>query len=407
LKDSFIVVWQSGRLAPGDLREGFKFSADIVGCRVDKSGNALDAKPFVICKADDLQERPRMAAAHSTGSGQGQDVALVVWQDLRNGKDWDVYGARVSPEGKVLDPDGFLISGGAHNQANPQVAWDGKTFVVVWQDLREGKTYRTFDGYVQQKYEVCVARVSAEGKVLDPQGIKISTQQPPCYNPAVASAGDGRSFVVWCTSNNGALGAVLVDGKVEKEFRPDGNEPSKPPKRENQRSFAGVQLFMAAGKDVCLLARRNECACGRGNANEMSNAWLFDAQGVRNGSPSLKGAPEGSFTLAGAPHRVLNADLAWDGSAFVAAWTEYRTKNGREYEKYPTAFTCEHIFASRIATDGKPAGPVQPVAGAIEAPATNACAASDGAGTSLVAYEKHAQTGETPIRIGVRMLTAK
>ncbi|MCX7806769.1 MAG: hypothetical protein N3A38_16520, partial [Planctomycetota bacterium] len=81
--DAYIVAWQSGRLAPGDLREGFRFKGDIVGCRVDKSGNVLDAAPFAICEAGDLQERPRAAA--------GRDVALVVWHDLRNGKDWDVY----------------------------------------------------------------------------------------------------------------------------------------------------------------------------------------------------------------------------------------------------------------------------------------------------------------------------
>ena len=28
---------------------------------------------------------------------------MVIWQDLRNGKDFDVLGARVSAQGKILD----------------------------------------------------------------------------------------------------------------------------------------------------------------------------------------------------------------------------------------------------------------------------------------------------------------
>ena len=39
---------------------------------------------------------------------------LVVWQDNRNDDSTpDIYGARVTPQGTVLDPVGFVISHGA------------------------------------------------------------------------------------------------------------------------------------------------------------------------------------------------------------------------------------------------------------------------------------------------------
>ena len=40
-------------------------------------------------------------------------------------------------------------------------------------------------------------------------------------------------------------------------------------------------------------------------------------------------------------------------------------------------------------------------------PAAEPAAASDGAGSTLVAYEKHPEKGDVPIKIGFRMLTVK
>ncbi len=405
VKDTYIVAWQSGRLAPGDLREGYKFSGDIVGCLVGKDGNALDSKPFVICKADDLQERPRAAAA--------KDVALVVWQDLRNGKDWDVYAARVAPDGKVLDPDGFMVSGGAHNQASPRVAWDGKTFVIVWHDIRNGK-----------KYNVYAARVSAEGKVLDADGIKVSTGHWSSYDPSVASSGNGKSFVFWSCCNFGdfsrgsppAVGLFLIDGKSS-EPTYKGKERTTMGKAQpggnNTPSFlaAAPSTGSGQGKDAYLMAWRNERPCGRGNGDMNVNAYVFNAQG--------KWGPK--LTLGGQGHRIMSADLVWDGSAFVAAWTEFRVKDDRYYPSY------EHVFASRISIAGKLVGAVRLVAGSStnpkgwhygrnqmgraagkpEPPAMNACVASDGKGTTLIAYEKHPKTGDVPIKIAFRMLKVK
>ena len=88
-----------------------------MGCRLDSSGRLLDKQPVVICAAKDLQERPRVAF--------GGGVFLVVWQDLRNGKDWDVYAARITLQGRVLDKDGFAVSNTRHSQALPDVSWDG------------------------------------------------------------------------------------------------------------------------------------------------------------------------------------------------------------------------------------------------------------------------------------------
>ena len=60
---------------------------------------------------------------------------LVVWQDGRSGSDFDIYGARVSRAGAVLDGAGIPISTAANDQVDPAVAFDGTNFLVVWRTI--------------------------------------------------------------------------------------------------------------------------------------------------------------------------------------------------------------------------------------------------------------------------------
>jgi large repetitive protein len=66
---------------------------------------------------------------------------LVVWQDSRGSATSDVYdifGARVSAAGDVLDPSGIVISNAVGDQKSPAVAFDGQRYLVVWADSRTG-----------------------------------------------------------------------------------------------------------------------------------------------------------------------------------------------------------------------------------------------------------------------------
>ncbi|MFQ5884589.1 MAG: hypothetical protein ACE5IO_05755, partial [Thermoplasmata archaeon] len=87
---------------------------------------------------------------------------MVVWEDARSLK-YDIYGARVDTSGSVLDPAGLAIS--SFVKLYPSVGFDGNNYLVVWEDWWRG--YPDIDIYG--------ARLDPSGAVLDSTGIPIST----------------------------------------------------------------------------------------------------------------------------------------------------------------------------------------------------------------------------------------
>jgi hypothetical protein len=109
---------------------------------------------------------------------------LVVWHDSR-GADWNVYGARVTTAGTVLEPNGFLICGDPMHQEHCNVAFDGTNYLVVWYDWRPNNDKVHGSAYG--------ARVSPAGTVLDSPAFKIADHVRG--EVAVQVAYDGSNFL--------------------------------------------------------------------------------------------------------------------------------------------------------------------------------------------------------------------
>jgi len=150
----YLAAWSSGS------RDADHPACEIRCGRIDaKTLKPLDEEGIVICPPGDLREWPAVAFDGSN--------FLVVWQDFRSHKHYDIYAARVSPKGKVLDPGGFVVAAQACNQARPKVAFAGGNFVVAWVDAR-----------VYPVYGIYAARVSPEGKVIDGEGFVVDAEDP-------------------------------------------------------------------------------------------------------------------------------------------------------------------------------------------------------------------------------------
>jgi hypothetical protein len=160
-KDVFLAVWQEGW-------QGKSGRSRIYAARMDLDGKLLDPKGIELapCKTG-IQEYPRVAFFGG--------VFLVVWNDLRNGKDHDVLAARVSSEGKVLDDKPISIAAGPRTQAMPDVAADDKGFMVVWH------------GFVDKNIlpQVFTVRVGTDGTVNTP----VSLIPAPSSSPRIAWSG--------------------------------------------------------------------------------------------------------------------------------------------------------------------------------------------------------------------------
>ena len=236
---AYLVVWQDLRSSQGPNQR-----YDVYGVRLSSDGVTLDAAGIAISTAQSAQSAPSVASggaagwlavwddkrslaytdiygARVTGAGVVQEPSgiritsrslyelspavafdgtrwLVVWYD-GNGSAYDIYGARVSTAGAVLDPSPFLISGASNIQAFPSVACSSSECLVVWEDLRSG-SYMDLYG----------ARVSTAGTVLG--SLALSTAAGNQFSPAIARGPSGY-LVTWC-GENGSAGRDVFAARV-------------------------------------------------------------------------------------------------------------------------------------------------------------------------------------------------
>jgi hypothetical protein len=210
---NFLVVWK-------EERNG---NADIYGARVNPAGGILDPEGFAISTSSDTQSRPAVAF-------DGTNY-LVVWEQYVDDHYCDIYGARVRPDGIVLDTDAIAISTAEHRQCSPELAFDGTDFLVTWQDTRDS-------------FELYGARVSPAGVVLDPDGIAISRR---IYDYETHAIGfDGANFlVVWIAAE--LYGARVSPAGVVLDPEGFGISTAMGRQRSPAIAFDGTNSFVAWG----------------------------------------------------------------------------------------------------------------------------------------------------------------
>lgn len=369
----------------------------ISGARFNHARESRDPFSFAITSGPAPKSHPAVA---SNGSG-----FLVVWEEARNGTD-GIYGTRVSAGGLVLDPGGIELSNAAGAQLRPAVAWDGTNYVVAWQDART-------DG---ASFDLYAARVSPAGAVLDPGGIIVSAEPGDQLDPALVGTGGAVlaawSDLRGGVSHDISATALLPDGSVT---TPGGVLVAASLRDEEEPAIAWngsnalitwVEHFVGTGRDI-VAARVDATAMlvdatplvvaasaddelspsvasdgagfvisfgtnvgyawaarvdGMGvllGVNPVDYAWNIKSTAAAFGGASyavafedwvdhiaIEGlAPDGTELgqKVASPGAAANEHpaVAWNGSVYLAAWVETATQHGQRT-----------IYAGRVTADG-------------------------------------------------------
>ena len=130
---------------------------------------------------------------YSGGSGDldiafSGDVYLLVWRSnsLSNANNY-VAGRLMYANGTY--GSAFTIAEAAGRQLRPAVAWDGTTFVVTFDDQRNQSAF--FDA----RTDVYAARVSEAGELLDASAFAVCAAPNAVASPSILSRGNGESLV--------------------------------------------------------------------------------------------------------------------------------------------------------------------------------------------------------------------
>ena len=167
---------------------------------------------------------PAAGDQHTPALCSGGDQFLAVWVDERTiqtrvsnltsgpydvldlGSMWDIYAARLDAAGNVIDTTPIPIAQQVLNQDQPDVAWNGENWLVVW----HGQA--VVDPFGNKRINIYAARVSAEGALLDdpPIVVDLAATMDGVRYPAVASDGTDW-FVVWRDLDT-ARGVFTLEG---------------------------------------------------------------------------------------------------------------------------------------------------------------------------------------------------
>ena len=255
---------------------------DIFGARISNDGTLLDRYGIVISAEPGTQEFPRIA---SDGSGY-----LVVWTDWRLYR-LTIFAARVSAEGEVLDPDGLVLGDGIVSD----VAFNGNEYVVVWQG----------GGAI-----IKAARVSIAGELFDDPPIDLAGGPISTYAPSVTNAHGLGVLVTWSEATAG--GTVLKGGLIS----------------------AGLDLVPPGGTTIASHVNTGEPARAAYDEDHetFSVVWQDDASSdvhaIRLGSSATPIDTE-PILIAAAPGTQGGADVDFDGTNFVIAWHEQTDPDDR------------------------------------------------------------------------------
>jgi hypothetical protein len=135
------------------------------------------------------------------------DWGIFARRVLPDGTVLDAAGPPPSPRPPLIMPatyPGFAVTTAPNDQDRPAAAWDGAQFVTAWEDPRNN----TF--FVDQRTDVFGARVSGAGTLIDPDGFPLVNTPVPETSPALAALMGRTVSAISCFQEQSPYAAYRV-----------------------------------------------------------------------------------------------------------------------------------------------------------------------------------------------------
>ncbi len=296
LNGDFLVVWQDGRNGAANQ--------DIYASRIRGSGLLVETNGFLVSNANNSQSAPAVGVVGTN--------YVAAWHDFRSGVGLDVYAARITRTGAVLDANAIAVSTVVNDQWNVAVAGNGSTGLITWQDGRNGTDEDVFG-----------ARINEAGAVLDPGGLGISQQPNQQRLPAVNQRGNGF-YVVWQDNRSGGsfdVYGTTVGAADDVIGSASGTLLSDAPNDQRFVALAGTgDQLLVVWEDI------------RNGVSTDIFGTRVDAVGT-----SLDG---GNLVVSTVSNAQETPAVAGNGSMYLAVWRDFR------------ADSLGDIYGVRLAADG-------------------------------------------------------
>lgn len=280
---------------------------------------------------------------------------MIVWSDSRNWSlETDIWAARVSMAGILLDPTGFRVSSSGKAQ-RPAIAFGASRYLVSWMDSVNGG------------FNLVVARVDTSGSVIDTGGLSLSSSGDE-VEPAVAYGG-GTFLTVW-RGNSGVKAKRLDEttgmfDALPIDVHPSGSKPAV--------AWDGAKFRVVWRDTQTILSKRLNASTGAPDANPVQvSPFLaeqpaivcgpvhclivyavllqdaitgdnrFDIWGERFDQNNQNPDPD-VLVISSAVDDQQSPAVAFDGANYLVTWLDSRNTPGN-----PQSDTYLDVYASLI-----------------------------------------------------------